>query len=321
MPQMPKATGIIKVFEMSQGKLVSVAELETKVGLKCGTFAASPSGSRHFACGNFSGGLDIYDIQSLTKPIWAVQAHSAVVNCIDGCGGNGVGAGAAELVTGGRDGTVKIWDPRVQEPVVTLEPTVAQTADCWSVAFGNAFTEAERCVAAGYDNGDVKLFDLRTMTLKWETNIKNGVCHVQFDRKDISMNKLAVSCLESSLRVYDLRTYHPTEGFACTQISLEKKSTLWGSHFLPQNREIFATCVGGGQVYLYKYCYPSQRKIKDSNGTEMGVAGTVELLNERTLATQPVVAFDWHPGKNGLVAMASLDQAVRVVICTKLDLY
>ena len=30
-------------------------------------------------------------------------------------------------------------------------------------------------VAAGYDNGDVKLFDLRTNTMRWETNIGNGV--------------------------------------------------------------------------------------------------------------------------------------------------
>jgi len=30
-------------------------------------------------------------------------------------------------------------------------------------------------VCAGYDNGDVKLFDLRTMGLRWETNVKNGV--------------------------------------------------------------------------------------------------------------------------------------------------
>ena len=306
---------------MDQGKLVSVGEVEAKVGFKCCTFAASPQAQRHLATGNFSGSIDIYDLNALQKPIWSVQGHSSVVNCIDGCGGNGVGSGAAELVTGGRDGIVKIWDPRVAEPVVTLEPTVAQSADCWSVAFGNSFNESERCVAAGYDNGDVKLFDLRTMTLRWETNIKNGVCHVQFDRKDIAMNKLTVSCLESSLRVYDLRTYHPTEGYACTQISLEKKSTIWGSHYLPQNREIFATCVGGGQVYLYKYNYPSQRKVKDANDVDVGVPGKLEQLNERTIASQPIVAFDWHPGKNGLVAMASLDQAVRVVVCTKLDLY
>ena len=40
---------------------------------------------------------------------------------------------------------------------------------------GNTYTEAERVVAAGYDNGDIKLFDLRSMSVRWETNIKNGV--------------------------------------------------------------------------------------------------------------------------------------------------
>ena len=40
---------------------------------------------------------------------------------------------------------------------------------------GNAYTPHERCVCAGYDNGDIKLFDLKTMSLRWETNVKNGV--------------------------------------------------------------------------------------------------------------------------------------------------
>jgi len=30
-------------------------------------------------------------------------------------------------------------------------------------------------LCSGYDNGDVKMFDLRNMNLLWETNIKNGV--------------------------------------------------------------------------------------------------------------------------------------------------
>lgn len=47
--------------------------------------------------------------------------------------------------------------------------------DCWTVAFGNSYNDEERCVVAGYDNGDIKLFDLKTMSLKWETNVKNGV--------------------------------------------------------------------------------------------------------------------------------------------------
>lgn len=59
-------------------------------------------------------------------------------------------------------------------------------------------------MAAGYDNGDVKLFDLRMNVLKWDTNLKNGVCGLQFDRNDIPMNKLVVTTLESKFHVFDL---------------------------------------------------------------------------------------------------------------------
>lgn len=40
------------------------------------------------------------------------------------------------------------------------------------------------------------------------------VVSVEFDRKDIEMNKLLVTTLESKFRVFDMRTQHPTEGFA-----------------------------------------------------------------------------------------------------------
>ena len=42
----------------------------------------------------------------------------------------------------------------------------------------------------GYDNGDVKLFDLRTQSMRFETNVNNGVTNIEFDRKDIEMNKM-----------------------------------------------------------------------------------------------------------------------------------
>ncbi len=33
-------------------------------------------------------------------------------------------------------------------------------------------------MCAGYDNGDVKLFDLRAMAVRWEGNLGTGVaCH------------------------------------------------------------------------------------------------------------------------------------------------
>jgi len=69
-------------------------------------------------------------------------------------------------------------------------------------------------IAAGYDNGDVKLFDLKQNSLIWDTNLRNGVCGLEFDRKDIKMNKLSVTTLEGKVHVYDMRTFHVEHGYA-----------------------------------------------------------------------------------------------------------
>ena len=50
-------------------------------------------------------------------PVFEQQAHTSIINAIDGCGGLDIGNGAPELVTGGRDGCVRLWDTRVREPV------------------------------------------------------------------------------------------------------------------------------------------------------------------------------------------------------------
>ena len=86
-----------------------------------------------------------------------------------------------------------------------------QARDCWAVAFGDAHCDTERCVAAGYDNGDVRLFCLRTNRLRWGANLGDGVCGLQFDRRDIAMNKLVATCLEGRCHVFDMRTQHPKE--------------------------------------------------------------------------------------------------------------
>jgi WD40 repeat protein len=318
--------GVLEVFELSAGKLKLVGSREQQHGFKCGTFGASSLTERHVAAGDFGGVVAMYDLeQPSARPVWSVKGHDALVNCIDGCGGLSVGCGAPELVTGSRDGTVKVWDPRIDKPVVSLEAEGGSAdpndkRDCWAVAFGNSFNDEERCVAAGFDNGDVKLFDLRTNTLRWEANMGNGVCGLQFDRRDIEMNKLVCTTLESKFRVYDMRTEHPTEGFAYLA-ERAHKSTVWGVRHLPQNRDLFVTTGGNGGINLYKYVYPPQRSKKDAEGRAKGVPGTVELLNSKVISSQPIVSLDFSPDKEGLTALACLDQTVRVLIITKLNLY
>ncbi|MCL4134470.1 UNVERIFIED_CONTAM: hypothetical protein GTU68_040716, partial [Idotea baltica] len=229
-------------------------------------------------------------------------------------------SGAPELVTGSRDGRVKVWDPRQKDkPVVCIEPfEEEEKRDCWSVAFGDAHSPEERCVAAGFDNGDVKLFDLRTNAIRWERNLKNGVCCLQFDRKDIPMNKLVLTTLEASFSLFDMRTFHPKKGYAALDTQ-SHDSTVWCCRHLPQNRDLFSTTGGNGSLHLWKYVYPSKRTNVLEDDTLEGVVGELQLLNDVILSSQPITSFDWSPDKTGLLACAGIDQCLKVAIVTKLN--
>lgn len=247
--------------------------------------------------------------------------------------------GAPEVVTGSRDGAVKVWDPRQNgAPVVDISAKPVEEGgsgarDCWTVGFGNSHNNEERCVVAGYDNGDLKLFDLRQLKAIWETTEKNGICGVEFDRRDIPMNKLAVSTLEGGLHVYDMRTQHPIKGFACVTeknagrslgtngVITGPKATVWCVKHLPQNRDIFASCGGTGSVRLWQYEYPAKRTKDLEDGGCMGVPGTLNMLHAVTMSGQPVHCLDWSSDKMGLGVCGSFDQTVRVFVTTKLNLY
>lgn len=315
-----RQTGSLQVCEMaSSGEIKITTEVEKKEAFKCGTFGASSLKQRNFATGDFKGNLRIWDLEKTEMPTYSTAAHTEIINSIDGVGGLGIGEGPRELVTGSRDGSVKVWDPRQKDdPVACMKPREGEAKrDCWAVAFGHAHNQMDRCVAAGYDNGDVKLFDLKNMSLRWDTNVKNGVCGLEFDRKDINMNKLVATVLESKIHVFDMRTQHPKKGFAKVTEKAHD-STVWAVRHLPQNRDICMTLGGNGSCCLWKYQYPEKRVTQDSDDIEMGVPGTLKLLENIKLSTQPINAFDWSPDKEGLAVCSSFDQSVRVLIVTKL---
>mmetsp|Transcript_30634 Transcript_30634/g.65634 ORF Transcript_30634/g.65634 Transcript_30634/m.65634 type:complete len:432 (+) Transcript_30634:2216-3511(+) len=338
----PGSKGALRIYELQRdGTKEIFQDLALRPnGIKCTTFGASRIEYQHLAMGEYDGKLTIIDLERCCKPasddgkenifdsnqqrgeIFSVRAHNGIVNAIDGIGGNSCSIGAPEIVTGGKDGSIKIWDPRVEYAVITLDPDNSTSArDCWAVAFGDSYNSEERSVLAGFDNGDVKLFDLRTNSMRWETNCKNGVTSVQFDRPDIQMNKIVVTTLESKFRCYDMRTQHSSDGFSFTS-ERAHRSTVWISKHLPQNREIFMTGGGNGGFNIYKYHYPKQRVGKHRHdGAPVGVAGTIELLNSRVISTQPIVSFDWSSDREGLCCMSSLDQTLRVFIVTKLEKY
>uniref|UniRef100_A0A8C9RKN9 Dynein axonemal assembly factor 10 n=1 Tax=Scleropages formosus TaxID=113540 RepID=A0A8C9RKN9_SCLFO len=322
MGSLARGAGVLQLYEIQRGEVHLLKEIEKAKPIKCGTFGATSLQQRHIATGDFDGNLSVWNLEAPAVPVYSVKAHKEIVNSIDGVGGLGIGDGAPEIVTGSRDGTVKVWDPRQKDsPVANMEPVDGEAKrDCWTVAFGHAFNDQDRCVCAGYDNGDIKLFDLRNMSLRWEKNIKNGVCCVEFDRKDISMNKLVATSLEGKFHVFDMRTQHPTKGFASVSEKAHK-STVWQVRHLPQNRDVFMTTGGAGSLHLWKYEYPAQRCKKDADDVDMGVAGTVTLLQNVTLSTQPIASLDWSPDKQGLCLCSAFDQSVRVLIVTKINTF
>jgi WD40 repeat protein len=261
--------------------------------------------------GTFKGDVSVLDLQS-QDVVWTGEGmHSSVVNTVDGCGGIGGGAGAREIASASRDGTAKVWDVRQRGPVVTLEPS-STGIECWSVAFGNAYSPTDRNLVVGYANGDTKMLDLRTMKIAWETNVGAGVCHVSFDRKDIQMNKLCVSSLGGKVHVFDLRTFNVQSGFANT-VEQVCKSTVWGCYPLPQDRELSMVTTGDGSLYMYRYEYPAVRSEVDDTGLARGVAGKLKCVTtSENTSTQPIVSFDWSCEKRGLFSLTSFDQAVRV---------
>lgn len=321
--QHARGTGALQIFELDDGALKLIRETEKQVGFKCGTFGASTMPNRHLATGDFEGRLAMWDLERLELPVFSIKAHSDIINCIDGCGGFGSQHGPPEIATGSRDGCVKVWDVRQRDrPVADIAPSSGQQQrDTWCVAFGNSYNDEERCLAAGYDNGDIKMFDLRAMKLLWETNLKNGVCGLEFDRKDIMMNKLVATTLEASYTVFDLRTHHPKHGFASITERAHDGTTIWTVRHLPQNRDLFMTSGGDGCLNLHKYNYPPRRNRKDADGLLEGVPGTVSVLNATTVAEQPVASLDWNLDKPGLCAFASFDQTIRIGIVTKLGQY
>eukprot|EP00730_Choanoeca_flexa_P001497 TRINITY_DN10662_c0_g1_i1.p1 TRINITY_DN10662_c0_g1~~TRINITY_DN10662_c0_g1_i1.p1 ORF type:complete len:353 (+),score=70.77 TRINITY_DN10662_c0_g1_i1:884-1942(+) len=317
--QHAKGTGALQILSMEKGKLNLQKEVSKQNGFKCGTFNFSSFEERHLALGDFDGELTTWDLERLEQPIYKAKRHAGIINCIDGAGGLNQ-EGAPEIVTGGRDGCVKIWDTRqANDPVADLEPADPSAArDCWAVAFGNSFGE-ERCVAAGYDNGDLKLFDLRAMSMRWETTLPNGICSLTFDRPDIAMNKLIASCLDSKFNVFDMRTYNNKSGYASVD-EKSHKSTVWLGKPSPHDRDVFMTGGGNGSLNLWKYNYPKSRTAKDEDGNKVGVAGKLSLINNAVVSTQPISSFDWNADMRGLCLCTSFDQTARVCFVSNLNL-
>jgi hypothetical protein len=94
------------------------------------------------------------------------------------------------------------------------------------------------------------------MQLRWETNVKNGVCGVLFDRKDIPMNKFMVTCLESVFHVFDARTQNPTKVGSSPSSRCQQSQLLWHSlqyHWQHACVVVLGLKLNGLLLHLYPF--------------------------------------------------------------------
>ena len=242
--------GTLRMFTMNgEGhRVTSISEafhVETEFQLKCATFGAADPILRQPAVGDFGGNLIVFDLET-QKPIFSQKIHGDIINGIDGAGA----PGPAEFITGSRDGTVNVSDIRCESPVVaSLVPD--NKRDCWAVATGGTTGPDNRSVVAGFDNGEVKLWDIRAGSVSWETNIRNGVVSLDLGERTKPLKHLLCGCLTGSLVTFDLSEKIEGKGYRSHQQKSGKDaSTVWVAKHLPQMPSIIATSGAGGEIVV-----------------------------------------------------------------------
>jgi hypothetical protein len=80
----PNAKGALNVYQLNNGDLQLVAEAKTSHGIKCGTFGAASIEERFIATGDHAGKLNVYDLENIGTAVYSQQAHSSIINAIDG---------------------------------------------------------------------------------------------------------------------------------------------------------------------------------------------------------------------------------------------
>jgi len=223
------------------------------------------------------------DPERLELPIISAKAHNSIINAIDGYGPLNVESKSSEIITGSRDGRIKLWDLRTELSPITVVSPDQQAADIWSLAFANCGA-TERIFAAGYDNGDLKIFDQRSNSYIWGNNLGSGICSIEFSSMGSDSYVLAGSL--NGYHIVNLQT---------GQVTNQKlDSTVWKIRHIPHQEDLYMTANGSGYLSLYRQDKPSS-PIGESKQTE-----------------HPIISFDWNEEKSGLYAAVSFDQQVRV---------
>ena len=189
------------------------------------------------------------------------------------------------LIPGGRDGEVKVWDQReMGSPVVRIAPEPGQTKhECWTVAHAG---QGSRLVAAGYDNGDIKLFDVRKMKIIWETTVSKAVSSLSFVEDDKGANCLVAGTDQGKLYKWNAKSPSST---VTRQLD---KSVVWDTKDISES-SLLVNSLGSGGLSVCRY-----------------TSDSIEQVCSLQVSEPPLNAVTVSRDKPGLIVTTSLDKVI-----------
>ncbi|KAF9586434.1 hypothetical protein BGW38_005043 [Lunasporangiospora selenospora] len=300
----------------SSPRLILQSEAEKRTQFKSGTFRVPTrsTSSPQLLTGDFEGRIGVWNLARTEIPLSTFRAHNDVVNCMDGAG---AASGRPEFITGCRDGTIRLWDMRQDHNRASSIPDIAirsmsgssksLSCDVWSVAVaGQSESVEDMMIVAGYDNGDVRVIDLRMCAVLFETNVGHGVCSVEFYYGGNSPKNLIASTLHGALHSFDVMTGKSSSQWQADNLAEEiiqlqsgDDSTLWQARHVPQQSSLVAVTDGGGNVFLLN-------RNKDK--------GPLTLQKSHKFARSGIISMDFNADLEGLFVASDLDNTIRTGI-------
>ena len=194
-----------------------------------------------------------------------------------------------------------MWDPRnLEAPSLRMVPEPGQARkQCWTVCQSQQTSDnsQQHFVAAGFDNGDIKVFDVRNSKIAWETSLSRGISKltvINMNNDNPSDIKLLAGTVQGRLYSWSLNKPEETP----QQLQLDK-STIWEAQKLSNNKNLVVTALGSGAMTLVD--------LDKEN---------INTIVSHQVSEPPLNGLSVSKDKPGLVATSSFDQTIRLFYYT-----
>eukprot|EP00088_Acartia_fossae_P008500 TRINITY_DN1405_c0_g1_i15.p1 TRINITY_DN1405_c0_g1~~TRINITY_DN1405_c0_g1_i15.p1 ORF type:complete len:335 (-),score=57.98 TRINITY_DN1405_c0_g1_i15:64-1068(-) len=292
-----KGKGKISIFSLNGREVVESGSALVENSLRCCTLETGQVSDRQVATGDFSGHLAIWDLETLAQEK-SVKAHSDVLTCVAGSG-----FGSSQIVTGGRDGELKLWDTRSLDspPSLRMAPEAGQARkQCWTVASSaHEDHSTSNYITAGFDNGDIKVFDVRNSKIAWETSLSRGVSKLSIlsGREDDSQKSVLVAGTANG-KLFQWPLSSPDK-MASHQMD---KATVWEVQPVSENKKnLVLAALGSGALH-----------VLNLDGEK------IETVATHQVSEPPLTGLSANKEKPGLIVTSSFDKTIRVLYYTGL---